>query len=110
MMHKSRYRDDIMIYDVGDRVKIVPQRVGSAWNSRGEMDKYLGTTMTVRWSSGDSGSSSTYRMEEDRHDHDGVGWYWYQHMIAGLAEDFTVDVDVEFDVILSGGVTNAQKL
>ena len=44
------------------------------------MDKHLGKTMTII-KSGINGYGVYYCMEEDRDD-----WYWYENMIAGLAE------------------------
>ena len=70
-------------YKVGDKVRIVSKRPQRCWNPY--MDKYLGKTMTVT-ASGRNGSGETYyRVFEDRTS-EGILWYWYEDMIAGLAE------------------------
>lgn len=72
-----------MAYKVGDKVRIVSKRPQRNWNP--DMDKYLGKTMTVT-ASGRNGSGETYyRVFEDRAS-EGIWWYWYEDMIAGLAE------------------------
>ena len=69
-------------YKVGDKVRIVSKRPQQCWNPY--MDKYLGKTMTII-KSGISAEGVCYCMEEDRDDFLGH-WYWYEDMIAGLAE------------------------
>lgn len=69
-------------YKIGDKVRIVSKRPQQCWNS--EMDKYLGKTMTII-KSGTSDKGVYYRMEEDRDGFLGF-WFWYEYMIAGLAE------------------------
>lgn len=69
-------------YKVGDKVRIVSKRPREHWNP--EMDKYLGTTMTII-ESGISHAEVYYNMEEDGDDPYRY-WYWYENMIAGLAE------------------------
>ena len=69
-------------YKVGDKVRIVSKRPQRYWNP--EMDKWLGKTMTIT-ESGINGNGVYYFVEEDaiyfsRH------WFWYEDMIAGLAE------------------------
>lgn len=69
-------------YKVGDKVRIVSERPQRYWNP--EMDKWLGKTMTIT-ESGINGNGVYYFVEEDaiyfsRH------WFWYEDMIAGLAE------------------------
>lgn len=66
-----------MTYKVGDRVRIVAEKVGECWNPGGLMDKWLGKTMTITNISYCSG----YRMAED-----GGNWFWHEHMIAGRAD------------------------
>ena len=71
-----------MTYKVGDKVRIVSKRPQRYWNP--EMDKWLGKTMTIT-ESGINGNGVYYFVEEDaiyfsRH------WFWYEDMIAGLAE------------------------
>lgn len=69
-------------YKVGDKVRIVSERPQLCWNPY--MDKHLGKTMTII-KSGINGEGVYYCMEEDRDDFLGH-WFWYEYMIAGLAE------------------------
>jgi len=69
-------------YKVGDKVRIVSERPQHFWNS--EMDKYLGKTMTII-ESGIEHNGVYYHMEDDSNDSHSH-WYWYEDMIAGLAE------------------------
>lgn len=71
-----------MKYKVGDRVRIVSEKTGSGWNYFGDMDKWLGKVMTIRWTDDDS-----YKMIEDKDEHCGNGWFWFDHMIEGLADE-----------------------
>lgn len=71
-----------MKYKIGDKVWIVSKRPQKNWNPY--MDKYLGKTMTII-KSGINNKGVYYCMEEDRNDFLGH-WYWYEYMIAGLAE------------------------
>ncbi len=66
-------------YKVGDKVRIVSERTQRCWNPY--MDKYLGKTMTIR-----ECHLTSYRMKEDSGEYAGCGWFWYEDMIAGLAE------------------------
>lgn len=71
-----------MKYKIGDKVRIVSERPQRYWNP--EMDKWLGKTMTIT-ESGINENGVYYFVEEDaiyfsRH------WFWYEDMIAGLAE------------------------
>lgn len=68
-----------MTYKVGDKVRIVRKRPQRCWNHY--MDKYLGKTMTIR-----ECYLTSYRMKEDYGEYAGYGWFWYEDMIAGLAE------------------------
>lgn len=67
-------------YKVGDKVRIVDHRTDNM-NHFGEMDKWLGKVMTIRRL-----FLSGYRMEEDCGENYGLGWYWVDSMISGLAE------------------------
>ena len=71
-----------MAYKVGDKVRIVSKRPQRCWNPY--MDKYLGKTMTIV-KSGINSKGVYYYMEEDCDDFLGR-WFWYEDMIAGLAE------------------------
>lgn len=71
-----------MTYKVGDKVRIVSERPQQYWNPN--MDKYLGKTMTII-RTGICNIGVYYHMDADSDDpfrH----WYWYEDMIAGLAE------------------------
>lgn len=69
---------------VGDTVKIVDKWChGCMQNTRGRMDKYLGTVMTVKVIYGDS-----VRMFEDEHDGiGGGGWMWLPAAIECIIDD-----------------------
>jgi hypothetical protein len=69
-------------YKVGDKVRIVSKRPQKNWNPN--MDKYLGKTMTII-ESGINRIGVYYHMEEDVPPCPGH-WFWYEDMIAGLAE------------------------
>ena len=69
-------------YKVGDKVRIVRKRPREHWNP--EMGKYLGKTMTII-ESGIIHGEVYYNMEEDGDDPFRY-WYWYENLIAGLAE------------------------
>lgn len=60
-------------------------------NSGGLMDKWLGKVMTIRRV--DEHLLNPYKMEEDRDEHTGDGWYWGDEMIAGLANTLTIEID-----------------
>lgn len=69
------------MYKVGDRVLIVPQwPVGAGQNSDGFMDHWLGQVMTIREVYVNR-LHPYYRMEEDKGEHAGHGWFWYPKMI-----------------------------
>lgn len=68
-------------YKVGDKVRIVDHRTCNM-NKNGEMDKWLGKTMTVR----EILYNKRYFMEEDKFERNGMGWMWDDEMISGLAE------------------------
>ena len=71
-----------MKYRVGDKVRIVSEwREGCYQNKKGEMDKWLGKVMTIR--SVDY-YNLCYRMNEDKGERGGLGWYWYENSIEGL--------------------------
>lgn len=86
-------------YKVGDKVRIVSKRPQRCWNP--DMDKYLGKTMTII-KSGINGNGVYYYMEEDLDDflrH----WFWYEDMIAGLAEPARepCTVELRFDGMIT---------
>lgn len=81
-------------YKVGDKVRIVNHRT-CLMNGYGEMDKWLGKTMTIRKMLSDY-AGHVYFMEEDKNEHGGLGWLWHDSMISGLAEpkkpEFSISV------------------
>lgn len=87
-----------MRFHIGDRIRIV-----SEWpqdglqNGDGEMDHWLGREMTIR-----SVMDEYYKMVEDRKEHAGYGWLWYENMVEGLADEVTeaIDLPAELDTIL----------
>lgn len=85
-------------YKIGDKVRIVSERPADHWNP--EMDKWLGRVMTIR--SYESGYHTrehfVYRMEEDKSEKI-FGWYWWDDMIAGLAnpDRRPLIVEIQFD-------------
>ncbi|MBU5419635.1 hypothetical protein KQI11_05815 [Acetanaerobacterium sp. MSJ-12] len=78
------------MYKVGDRVRIVNYRT-EEMNGDGEMDKWLGKVMTVRRI--EKHLDNPYKMEEDRDEYAGDGWFWCDGMIAGLANTLTIEID-----------------
>ena len=87
-------------YKVGDKVRIVSKRPQRRWNP--DMDKYLGKTMTVIASGRNSRGDTYYRAVEDRTSK-GIWWYWYEDMIAGLAEPARepCTVELRFDGMIT---------
>lgn len=85
-------------YKVGDKVRIVSKRPQRNWNP--EMDPWLGKTMTIV-ESGISHVGVYYNMEEDSDDPYRY-WYWYENMIAGLAEpERGYTVELRFDGMIT---------
>lgn len=86
-------------YKVGDKVRIVSKRPQRCWNP--DMDKYLGKTATII-KSGINAEGVYYCMEEDRDDFLGH-WFWYEDMIAGLAEPARepYTVELRFDGMIT---------
>lgn len=77
----------------GDRVKIVDKKIGSYWAPEGMMDKYLGTIMTIRRSSGPGYNNYYANMYEDKDDVNYPGgWTWFSYMIEGLVIEDQIDV------------------
>ena len=77
---------DICTLKPGDLVKIVDRWVdGCFQNPEGEMDRWLGETMTVR-----KVCCSYVKMEEDRTErrgHPAEGWFWYPAAIEYVVDD-----------------------
>ena len=70
-----------MKYKVGDKVRIVSKWGKGCFQSpNGEMDKWLGKIMTVRYV-----GTKLYRMAEDIKDNERGGRGWSENCIAGLA-------------------------
>lgn len=86
-------------YKVGDKVRIVSKRPAEHWNPK--MDKWLGRVMTIRsFESGDlPGKHFICKMEEDQKSENPFGWYWWDDMIAGLAnpDRSALIVEIQFD-------------
>lgn len=70
-------------YKVGEKVKIVSERT-RLMNPDGKMDKYLGTTMTIK--EVDGNRVNPYKMEEDEDVNifHNSRWNWGDEMIEGL--------------------------
>lgn len=85
-------------YKVGDKVRIVSERPADHWNPK--MDKWLGKVMTIRRDAVDLGTGKRfgYKMEEDSSEYLS-GWYWWDDMIAGLAnpDRSSCIVEIQFD-------------
>lgn len=77
----------------GMKVKIVDEwnRFEVGANSAGEMDKWLGKTMTVREVFDD-----VVKMEEDKEEFADDGWYWNSRMFDRVVADGPVN-DIEFE-------------
>ena len=72
-----------MKYKVGDKVRIVSEwGKGCHENADGKMDKWLGKVMTIISVDCDR---ECYKMREDKSEHNGYGWYWFENCVAGLA-------------------------
>lgn len=86
-------------YKVGDKVRIVSKRTAEHWNPK--MDKWLGRVMTIRSDEIDwhTGEHFGYKMEEDQMDDTRFGWFWWDDMIAGLANPgrSSLIVEIQFD-------------
>lgn len=86
-------------YKVGDKVRIVSKRTADHWNP--DMDRWLGRVMTIRSDESDylTGEHFGYKMEEDRGIDKAFGWYWWDDMIAGLAnpDRSSLIVEIQFD-------------
>lgn len=72
----------------GDKVRIVKKRV-AGMNMAGEMDKWLGTVMTVR-----KVLVGDVQMEEDKGERKDRGWFWNRQMIEYKVrrEDSRIDL------------------
>lgn len=85
-------------YKVGDKVRIVSKRTAENWAP--QMDKWLGRVMTIRSDAVDLGTGKRfgYKMEEDQSEFIS-GWYWWDDMIAGLAnpDRSSLIVEIQFD-------------
>ncbi len=85
-------------YKVGDKVRIVSERTAEHWDPK--MDKWLGQVMTIRKDEADiaTGEHFGYKMEEDKSE-SLYGWYWWDDMIAGLAnpDRSSLIVEISFD-------------
>lgn len=83
-----------MKYNVGDRVRIVDKWAkGACVNFNGEMDKWLGSTMTIRKVVTDT----LYFMVEDKAENNGKGWLWSDSEIEGLANECNQKIVITSD-------------
>lgn len=86
-------------YKIGDKVRIVSKRTAGHWNPK--MDKWLGRVMTIRSDEIDLATRKHigYKMEEDQKSEAPFGWYWWDDMIAGLAnpDRSSCIVEIQFD-------------
>lgn len=76
-----------MQYKAGDRVCICSEWNGEAArlvNPDGKMDHWLGAVMTIREVNDRYGH---YLMQEDKDERGGYGWFWYDSLIEGLADE-----------------------
>lgn len=93
-----------MKYKIGDRVRIITDKSkGGIWNLEGLMDKWLGKIMTIR----DIGENY-YKMEEDYGEHHN-GWFWYEEMIDGLANERKIVITTDGE-ITKARLYNGKKL
>ncbi len=91
-------------YKVGDKVRIVNRRT-ILMNKGGEMDKWLGKTMTIR----EVFLGNLYRMREDESERTGCGWMWHDEMISGLAEpEKPADENLSVTIRFCGRMTVAE--
>jgi hypothetical protein len=74
-----------MRFSIDDKVKIIDNADGVGWwNPQGEMDKWLGATMTIRDIVKSGFGDMCYKMFEDMDDtdcNDEPGWDWNDNMI-----------------------------
>lgn len=75
-----------MNYKIGDKVRIMSEKTGSRWNCDGEMDKWLGKTMTIK-KIVPLFQTTHCKMEEDAGERCGIGWKWFPEMIAEFARE-----------------------
>lgn len=85
-----------MKYKVGDKVKIVDKWIdGCRQNNFGEMDYWLGKTMTIDFIDYGFVQGNHYHMKED-----GGKWAWFEPAITGLAHKITLNEFLESPVQL----------
>ena len=94
-----------MKYKIGDRVRITTDKSKSIkWNPKGKMDKWLGKVMTIR-----DIDAGCYSMKEDYGEHGGIGWFWYEDMIDGLADERKIVITTK-DKVTKAILYNGRKL
>lgn len=74
-------QEEFAALKLGDKVRIVMEKVGVEWDWEGKMDKWMGKVMTVR-----EVLDRCVKMEEDKEEHI-KGWFWYPEMIECKVED-----------------------
>ena len=89
-----------MKYKVGDRVRIkteLADRTSSGTCLNSKMRKWEGKVMTI-----EPVGSNTYRMLEDVGElRPGVGWYWGDDWIEGLADNFKIVITTKGNTVLA---------
>ena len=89
-----------MKYKVGDRVRIkteLADRTSSGTCLNSKMRKWEGKVMTIK-----SVGYSTYRMLEDVGElRPGVGWFWGDDWIEGLADNFKIVITTDGNTVLA---------
>jgi len=89
---KNIKQEERVKYKVGDRVRIVSEKMGGYWDEIGLMDRWLNSVMTIC----EIHHRGLYRMEEDNGD-----WSWRDDMIAGLAEEPQSKMEEELKNIMA---------
>lgn len=93
-----------MKYKVGDRLRITSDKSKSnKWDLKGEMDKWLGKVMTIKYV-----GLGYYEMQEDYDEHEG-GWFWFEEMIDGLADEHKIVITTDGE-ITKARLYNGKKL
>lgn len=73
----------------GDKVRIISEKSNTrGWNVEGEMDKWLGKTVTVKTIIPTTIKNKVMvKIVEDEKENCGHGWFWAPEMIACIVDD-----------------------